>query len=383
MTKPSSVIDRKIRGSLMFSFVWLIYLIIPINALLHKSASEMWIGFSVLVLFVLIYLLSYLDSSRRLLCVMGLFVIIGFFCLHYDQSFIFMGFYTAAIVGMLPTNKQFIVGMAAQLVVFILVLFFSGLELNESDMINFIPSMLVMTVMPIVMRGVFRSKELRSKLNMANDEIARLVKNEERQRISRDLHDTLGHTLSLIALKSELAEKMISINPERAIQETKDIQTTARAALKQVRELVSDINAVTISEELAHAEQILSAAGIDLHVQGKAEAAEVPPLIQNILGMCLRELVTNVVKHSKAKQCFIECTAAMDPFTLTIRDDGVGTAYSASVKSQTCAGLRGISERLELVEGKLQFHSAPGEGTRVSLVVPKVVKNVKIRENQT
>lgn len=79
MTKPSSVIDRKIRGSLMFSFVWLIYLIIPINALLHKSASEMWIGFSVLVLFVLIYLLSYLDSSRRLLCVMGLFVIIGFF----------------------------------------------------------------------------------------------------------------------------------------------------------------------------------------------------------------------------------------------------------------------------------------------------------------
>ncbi|SFL36579.1 two-component system, NarL family, sensor histidine kinase DesK [Paenibacillus sp. 1_12] len=383
MTKSGSVLDRKLRGSLIFSFIWLIYLIIPITTLVHKSVSDMWIGFSVLALFVMCFLLSYMDSSRRLLYVMVMFVIIGFFSLHFDQSFIFMGFYTAAIVGMLSTPKLFIAGMSAQLVLFALVLFFSGLELNESDLINLIPSMLVMTVLPIVMKGVFRSKELRSKLDNANDEIARLVKNEERQRISRDLHDTLGHTLSLIALKSELAEKMISKNPERAIQETKDIQTTARAALKQVRELVSDINTVTINEELVHAEQILSAAGIDLHIQGKAEAAEVPPLIQNILGMCLRELVTNVVKHSKARHCFIVCAAATDPFTLTIRDDGIGTAYPASGHSPICAGLRGIRERLELVEGKLHFHSAPGEGTSVILVVPKVVKHVKTKESHT
>jgi two-component system sensor histidine kinase DesK len=90
--------------------------------------------------------------------------------------------------------------------------------------------------------------------------------------------------------------------------------------------------------------------------------------------------VTNIVKHSNARQCYIECAVEVDSFTLTISDDGIGTDYPASANSQACTGLRGIRERLELVEGKLHVLSAPGKGTRVVLIVPRIAKNVKARE---
>jgi two-component system sensor histidine kinase DesK len=379
MTKQGLGIGPNLKGRMRFSLIWLIYLVIPINALLKKPAHEMWVGFCVLAVFVVVYIVSYMDQARRLLYLLILLAIIAFFCFRYDQGFMFMGFYTAAICGMMPTKKQFWAAMIAMLALFVLVLFFSGLDLNEANLINSLPSIFVMIMMPIIMRGVFRSRELRSKLLTANEEISRLIKNEERQRISRDLHDTLGHTLSLITLKSELAEKLIGKNSERAIQEVKDIQTTARAALKQVRELVSGMNAVTIREELGHAERILSAANIELKVQGDTAIMEDSPLIQNILGMCLRESVTNVVKHSKAKHCIVECASEPGRITMTISDDGIGADHFIAGDASACAGLKGIRDRLELVEGKLHFQSAPGAGTQVIMMVPKIKKNQKLK----
>ncbi|MCB6771060.1 histidine kinase, partial [Veillonella atypica] len=102
--------------------------------------------------------------------------------------------------------------------------------------------------------------ELERKLDQANQRIAELIKREERVRISRDLHDKLGHTLSLLTLKSQLVQRLISIDTERAQQEAKEIELTSRAVLKQVRELVSDLRTITIAEELVQIQQILRAA---------------------------------------------------------------------------------------------------------------------------
>ena len=180
------------------------------------------------------------------------------------------------------------------------------LYIDRDAIIQLVPAVLVMLALPFAIRAGHKSRELRQKLYVANEEIARLSKNEERERISRDLHDTLGHTLSLITLKSELAEKLITRNPDRAIQEVKDIQATSRSALKQVRELVSGMNAVTIHDEMVHAKQILTAAGIALETKNELDGRLLSPLIDNILGMCLRESVTNVVKHSHARTCKLE-----------------------------------------------------------------------------
>jgi two-component system sensor histidine kinase DesK len=113
--------------------------------------------------------------------------------------------------------------------------------------------------------------ELEQELDEANQQIKELVKREERVRIARDLHDTLGHTLSLLTLKSQLVQRTIASDPERARKEAREMETTSRAALKQVRELVSDMKTATIAEELIHIQQILRAADITFEYMGGSD----------------------------------------------------------------------------------------------------------------
>ncbi|MFH5186440.1 sensor histidine kinase [Paenibacillus sp. TAB 01] len=372
------------KGSSIFQMVWLVYLISPIYSILQQPAHQMWVGLAVLSVFIAATLIAYWDVKRRLAYVLLMMAIIIYFCIYYDLNFWFLGFYCAPLIALLPSLTQFYVGMGSMLGLFAWVVGYHLNKFSADEMVIFLPSAILMFALPMLMRWGMRAKELRKKLNTANEEIARLIKNEERQRISRDLHDTLGHTLSLITLKSELAEKLIAKNPERAVQEVKDIQATSRAALKQVRELVSGMNAISVDQELRHAEQLLTAAGIGLTVRGTVESLDAPPLIQNILGMCLREAVTNVVKHSKAKHCRIELTAMPERIGLTISDDGVGSCCGKETAhaSSSGRGLLGMKERLELIEGKLEFHSVHDSdhdgreptGTTLHMTIPRIRK---------
>ncbi|MCZ8514031.1 ATP-binding protein [Paenibacillus filicis] len=153
-----------------------------------------------------------------------------------------------------------------------------------------------------------------------------------------------------------------------------DIQTTARTALKQVRELVSGMHAVTLRDEIRHAGQILAAADMELETSGPFEQMKASPLVQNLLGLCLREAVTNVVKHSKATRCRIVLAEEASLLSLTVEDNGRGFDESACDAGSTGRGLLGMKERLELVEGKLSFQARPGEGARLTLSVPSVIK---------
>ncbi|BBH22798.1 sensor histidine kinase [Paenibacillus baekrokdamisoli] len=366
----------------IFSFIWLIYLVFPLYTFFDQPIDQIVEGLALLAVFVAMYLYSFRRLQGRFYCVLGLIIIIFIFCLKYDVSYLYFGFYPSPIIGMLRSKKQMVISMMAMVALFISVGWESKLYLDSHALIQLIPAVLIMLVLPIALRIGQRSKDLRERLNLANEEISRLSKNEERQRISRDLHDTLGHTLSLITLKSELAEKLVLRNPERAIQEVRDIQQTSRSALKQVRELVSGMNAVTIRDEIVHAKQILAAAGIVLDAKGDSNHVIPSPLIDNILGMCLRESVTNVVKHSRARTCSIELVEQPGILKLFVTDDGKGTdtvynpAQSASSSPSTCNGLKGMRDRLKLVEGELVFDSAMNKGTRLLFTVPLVNKSV-------
>ena len=148
-----------------------------------------------------------------------------------------------------------------------------------------------------------KEKQLEEQLEDANKKISELVKVEERQRIARDLHDTLGQKLSLIGLKSDLASKLVLIKPEQAQNEIKDIQQTARMALKEVRELVSEMRGTKLEEEIVRIKQILKAAEIKFELEGTPKLTNTPLLIENVLSMCLKEAVNNIVKHSHATTC--------------------------------------------------------------------------------
>ena len=213
-----------------------------------------------------------------------------------------------------------------------------------------------------------RRLELEQELDQAHKQIEELVKREERVRIARDLHDTLGHTLSLLTLKSQLVQRLTTVDPERARMEAKEIETTSRAALKQVRVLVSDMRATTIAEELVNTQQILRAAGITYQYKGDVDFSRIPPFTQNIVGMCVCEAVTNVVKHSHATHCSIAIELSAEKMKIVVRDDGIGVGKNNLLGN----GLKGMKERLALMDGSLTLSNH--HGAVLEMTVPIIKK---------
>jgi two-component system, NarL family, sensor histidine kinase DesK len=198
------------------------------------------------------------------------------------------------------------------------------------------------------------------KLRVANDEIEHLAKVAERERIARDLHDLLGHTLSLITLKAELARKLVDRDPQRAKQEMQDVEQTSRAALADVREAISGYRGQGLAAELIQARRTLETAGIKVD----CNASEVPlsPAQETVLALALREAVTNVVRHAQAQNCSVRLSRDAGLCTLEIADNGRG------VDAPEGNGLRGMRERLEAIGGSLQRQTKAG--TRLVIHLP-------------
>ncbi len=177
-------------------------------------------------------------------------------------------------------------------------------------------------LLPLSIRSRKARERLEEKLEYANERIADLVKLEERQRIARDLHDTLGQKLSLIGLKSDLARKLIYKDPEQARAELKSVQQTARTSLNEVRQIVSSMKGIRLKDELGNVRQILEAAGIEFVYEEKEAPKHISLLNENIVSMCIKEAVTNVVKHSGAKVCRITIQQLWKEVVITVEDDG-------------------------------------------------------------
>jgi two-component system sensor histidine kinase DesK len=221
--------------------------------------------------------------------------------------------------------------------------------------------------------NIYNKKErgqLEEKLEDANKKIAELIKLEERQRIARDLHDILGQKLSLIGLKSDLASKLISTDPHQAHHELKDVQQTARTALSEVRKLVSSMRGIRLKEEIFRVRQIMEAAQINFVFDQKTPLTNVSLLTENIISMCLKEAVTNVVKHSEATSCCISIEQSWKEIVITVQDDG--TFKDTEESSAKGHGLLGMKERLEFINGDLEMRTE--EGTTLIIRVPNDVK---------
>jgi two-component system, NarL family, sensor histidine kinase DesK len=189
-------------------------------------------------------------------------------------------------------------------------------------------------------------------LKKANQEIEHLAKVAERERIARDLHDVLGHTLSVIILKSELAGKLLDRDPQRAKEEIADVEHTSREALAEVRNTIRGYRANSLESELKQATEALQTAGITV----KSEAAKVAltPAQESVVGLVVREAVTNIVRHANARNCSLRLTPNNGSCRLEIRDDGRG---GGAIEGN---GLRGMRERIEALGGTLVRQTSPG-----------------------
>jgi two-component system sensor histidine kinase DesK len=201
------------------------------------------------------------------------------------------------------------------------------------------------------MIGVTRMGSAIRELHTARRELARLAVIEERERLSRDLHDLLGQTLSMITLKSELARHLVTEEPDRCAQELSEIERVARHTLREVREAVAGYRQPTLSSELEGARQLLEAAGIDYQIDPIPEM--LPPVLDAALAWTVREGVTNVIRHSRARQCRIHLTQEHGRACAEVINDGGRPELVGSVV-RPGLGLAGLRERVSTQGGRME-----------------------------
>jgi two-component system sensor histidine kinase DesK len=210
--------------------------------------------------------------------------------------------------------------------------------------------------------NVFQAQRIRhhQTLRRAEEDLEEMAKVAERERIARDLHDVLGHTLSVITLKAELASKLAVTDVGRAIAEIRDVEQVSRQALSDVRRTIEGYQQLGFAGELRGAERALSAAGVRLETD--TAGVSLPPRIETVLALALREAVTNVIRHARATRCLVELRAQRDTVTLVVEDDGVG---QNGAEGNELAGMR---SRTAAIGGTLQIDGS--RGVRLTVRVP-------------
>jgi two-component system sensor histidine kinase DesK len=233
---------------------------------------------------------------------------------------------------------------------------------NDFDGPEILSQAIIVLVVGLFTFGVRRLADANQQLVEAREELARLAVLDERVRFARDLHDLLGHSLTVIRAKSELASRLATSDVTKAVEEMDDVERVAREALAEVRETVTGYRRPSLAREIANARTALDAAHIaaDVHV----DVLDVPPAIDETLAWVLRELVTNVVRHSGAGSCRIDAAGHSGEFSLAVTDDGRGGAGAIG------NGLAGARERLALIGGMLDIDGEAGRGFHVLARVP-------------
>ncbi|UBV44193.1 sensor histidine kinase (plasmid) [Deinococcus taeanensis] len=267
--------------------------------------------------------------------------------------------YGGSLIGFQP-NTALAAWLAVLNVLLMLIPFWNG-TYGQGDLGWLAPNLLLTLVAAYGSHGAYRQRVANAQLAQARAEQERLAAEAERERIARDLHDLLGHTLSVIVLKSELAGKLAGRDPARAAAEIREVERISREALTEVRAAVSGYQGSGLNAELARAKVALDASGVRLTVTSRIPA--LPPATETAAAMLLREAVTNVVRHAHAREVTVSLTpAGRGGWQLIIRDDGVGGSGPEGT------GLTGMRERLRALGGSL--HRDGRRGTTLTATLP-------------
>jgi two-component system, NarL family, sensor histidine kinase DesK len=363
------------RIGLAAAFVWLLFIVFPlVNAIAQKepalSHALTIVGAAAFVAAYvgLIYQWrKYRDGSWQAVSLFAVLLVVATTLTVADRpGWGFLFTYCAACTALIAPAPLGLAGVGVCVAFAAIASLIGGA--NGGTVISFIAS----TAGIGLLMTLFRDLRLRNEeLSEARAELARLAVAEERERFARDLHDLLGHTLSVIALKAELAGRLLPDRPADAATEVAEVESVARKALGEVRETVSGYRQPTLDGELAGARMALSAAGIEASVEQPAVTLD--PATEAVLAWAVREGATNVIRHSGASHCELRLRAGLDGTTLEIVDDGVGAASSngSGTSSGGGHGLAGLAERVQRVHGRVESGVQPDGGFRLAVRVPR------------
>ena len=351
---------------------WLVYLIFfLIEPAARKSFSYWAETLGCIAVFISLYLLFLRFCNVRLrLAVLGGMFLLGILTYPTNNGGSCFMIYAAALL-------PFVLGSIPQVLILqvseCLLLCAEGYWFHISPWSWFSSTLLIMTIGASNI-GFAGKQRADRKLRMKQEEIESLAALAERERIARDLHDVLGHTLSVIVLKSELASRLLQrelngaappdlANLTRAQTEIADVERTARTALTEVREAIGGYRARGLAAEIDAARGTLASAGVTLLTEGPLRPA--PTLTaaeETVLALALREAVTNIVRHAGASTCRLRLLVGDGGHQLSIEDNGSHTA------NREGNGLRGMRERVEALGGQLSL--TRGRGTHLTVALP-------------
>lgn len=361
-------------------YVWGVLYILPFYFIYRSSSIyELVIGCFLIITFFICYVLSLISKGWPVYVWISIQILISI-AMSIFFGYVYFAIFLAFFIGNIKKRIGFITLYTIHLVSTIITINF-GLVSQNAVMIKQLPfvliSLIAVILLPVTTYNRNKSDKLQEQLEDANKRISELVKLEERQRIARDLHDTLGQKLSLIGLKSDLAVKLISKNPNQAQEEMNDVRITARSALKEVRKMVTQMRGTRVEDEIFRIRQILKAANIQFTLEGDPRLTDTSLLNENVVSMCLKEALTNIVRHSRASACCIQINPAPTGLIIKVHDNGIGMGDPINCRRGN--GLQGMKERLEFVNGNLDIQS--DNGTMITINVPNVLKQ-QVKETE-
>ncbi|GIE75334.1 histidine kinase [Actinoplanes philippinensis] len=370
MTSAPGTPRRGFRHGWVFPAIWLFYLGESLNALLqHRPGPWRDVGLAALVLFAIAFLLltvsirradpSVPDRRATVHVWLGLLALIGLALLQVPAAghhTLVCGVYVAAVAVMgLPLRQGVPVAVVLAVVVELSIRFVPGWTAGGQGYA------LAVLFAGAATGGIRVAFDRQVRLVHAQQEIADLAISGERARIAADLHDILGHSLTVVAVKAELAQRLLDVDVDRARGELRDLESLARDALADVRATALGMRGISLPGEIAAARAALAAANVSADLPGTAD--EVPTRNRELFAWTIREAVTNIVRHSRARHAEVR----LRPDSVEIVDDGCGHGDTVT----TGQGLAGLRRRAEEAGARLTAGSRPGApGFLVRVEVP-------------
>ena len=367
----------------LYAYFWFVCLVFPLFPLIKTPSSGLRLFITVggILIFVSTYFWvmwahpasdkarTRLKRPSAIALIISLTALVLFLSILNGSTFLWLFIGVSAIAGMTLSFRNASIAVMSLTLLTVAANVWLDRTITSDNWLQIIPLALLVRGLGLDMIGFVRLSDALRELQKVREDLAYQAVTEERLRMARDLHDLLGHSLSLITLKSNLASRLLEKNPTAATQEIHEVERVARQALREVREAVAGYRQQTLRAELDAARQILEAAGIDCRIEYQPQLFPLETDI--VLGWIVRETVTNVIRHSRARHCLIRITSGDTYVRAEIRNDG--PPHTESPRIERGNGLSGLAERLAKVGGILEAGALPefdGPGFQVTAEIP-------------
>jgi two-component system, NarL family, sensor histidine kinase DesK len=384
VAEPGELSPRARLFLVAWSTVWLVAVLIsPVLDLAdeHPAPARLGAAVAATVAFAAVYLLSvwsgmreHMPWTRRVwMWTAALAALAVLLVAAFGGEFVAAFLFVAVSAAMTMPRRLEVVTVAGVSFATLLAGMATGLDSSST-----LALALSVLMVGLAVTWIRRMTDVIQELRRARRQVARLAVNEERLRFARDLHDLLGHSLSTIALKTQVARRMITRDPPAAERELEEVEALTQRSLGEVRQAVGGYGRVTLEGELAGAKSALAAAGIDATITTEGT---LPDDAGALLAWTIREGVTNVLRHSGAHHCVIVVHSDASEAAVEITDDGSGTPSFSLFRSagDQGSGLHGLAERMREAGGRLESGRRPGGGFRLRASVPTARPRASVR----